>query len=411
MKVKSTSVNLKSASVNLNAPSPKESDLKLALQKCYDEIDCYKEKINKLNNMLHAKNQALKSAQGLVTQFKNINAELLKKIRWDESQGVQMQVDSASCDWEPRVAAIERELVQLRSALNGPKGGKVVLSGIRVENPRPSWSNMKQLLRGLRNGALQPRNLASRFSQTSKKCEGRVGHNYMSRNIVSSHRAMTRSFGIRNSPSKINIFDKAGNLVARGFKRFANSDHGPYLEVNPSDIYWEGLELRNPRGKSPFFLDFRTKSSMRVYYQVRTVESQPYPPRSQNDCFNVRQPGGRAGGYADYKPDMCYLDARKIIIQGKALQFPSEPKPMQVDQPPLSNNRPPRRPGINGFNIRPHRQVSSATGTYAAAAQNLPPGLWRVNDSGVITREAYPNFQSPNFYRALAEPNGGPPGM
>ena len=358
----------------------------------------------------------------LSTKFKNMNAELLHKVRHYEQQSSRMQIDSSeSNDWQPRVTAIEKEIAELKSVLLG-RNSNIQKSGIRVQNPKTNPDDFKRLIRDLKNGKLQPGNLASRFKQTERKCMGRVGHKLMTKNIVLSHKLMTNSFGISNNPTKVKIYDSAGNFVARGYKRFANSDHGPYLEVDPKDIYWENLRLKDPRGNSPFFLDYRTQSNMRVYYQVRTVENQPYPPHSQKDCLNVRQLGGRAGGYADYQPDMCYLDARKIRIQNKEFRIPEQYKPvsMQVDQQPHSSTQ--RRAAINGFNIRPVRRNNSSNG----AGSRLPPGDWRVDQFGNLTKlnnrwevprrtalskivnPSSTNFNSPNFYGLLAEPNGGP---
>ena len=51
---------------SINCESPNNSDLKLALSNAYTDLDRAKEKIDKLENMLAIKNDALAAANGLV---------------------------------------------------------------------------------------------------------------------------------------------------------------------------------------------------------------------------------------------------------------------------------------------------------------------------------------------------------
>ena len=412
---------VRSGSVPVNSPKPSDEDLHKALEAAWREVDCLKSKVKKLNQILAQKDKSIYAAHGMITKFKNLNAELMRKQRSGEVHTEPMEVEAPQASMvgglEPRVTAIEQELRDLKMAL-----GK-----FRVKNPQPAPRIfVSKLISGLRNGTVQPSNLASHFPQTGNACKGRVGHRYMTKNIVECHKAMSSSFGIQNKPTQVDISDKNGNLLARGFVGYTCSDHGPILKIRPSDVYWENLRIRDPRGKSPFFLDFRSKANVRVYYQVRTVADQPFPPRSRNDNFNVRQPGGREGGYADYEPDYCYLDTRDVIINGKMLSESQHSRPSPA----------PPRPAINGFNIRPHHR-GRGTGhqvnlqrpqVHGNAMTGRIPGLYRIHESGSVEQimveqnpwrlpknpgprnsepKKIPNFRTGNFWDPLAEPRGG----
>ena len=131
-------------------------------------------------------------------------------------------------------------------------------------------------------------------------------------------------------------------MVARGYERYCKSDHGPYLEVAPDDIYWEGLKLRDPRGNAPYYLDYRSGADLKVYAQLRSVADRPHPPMRPSGRLNSGQLGGRQGGYAEYRAGWCYLDCRKLTIRGKQFRFPWEQvKPsnqMQVEEVDIQAN-------------------------------------------------------------------------
>ena len=266
--------------------------------------------------------------------------------------------------------------------LNPSPQERSVAGTIPQEKKPERKRDVGEIVKAIRKAGRPIKGTWRRFHQTQKKCRGAVKNNEHTQNIDLCFNAIASSFGINNTRTKVIIRDKGGNMVGRAFERFARSDHGPYLEMREEDVYWEELKLRDPRGNRPYYLDWRTGGDLRVYHQVRTVQDRPYPPRYPKGRGNVAQPGGREGGYADYRPGYCYVDARKVTINGKRFRWPWEQgkgsQKMQVDDAASSTADPP-----NGGNAAPG----------GADAKNQQQGAIAPNNSQTLqsTAPAAPN--------------------
>ena len=107
------------------------------------------------------------------------------------------------------------------------------------------------------------------------------------------------------------LYTSAGTLLAEGYLRVVYGDHGPYLEIDPTQIR---CQLRRKFGQPPpadAYYDWQEPedhSRVKVYVQLRDVHHLPNPPAG-----GFR--GNRSEGYADYKPGLIYVSPYALQLK------------------------------------------------------------------------------------------------
>ena len=285
-----------------------------------------------------------------------------------------------------------------------------------------------------------------RWFKTSRRVGGGTSHSEHTANRHKSFSAMMSSFGIDNRKTRIDIRDLSGVVIARGFEKFAHSDHGPVLKVRVDDIVWKNSRISRQPTRDAYFALYRSrsKSNNKIYYQLRTVADRKFPPRFPNDQFNKSARGGREGGYADYEPGWCYLDCRYLKIRGKRLSFrrreqgnsgvlsqaemmkmklpskvvhqnnPNNPAQIKHNNPAEPNVPDPNNgPAQGGLNSGYAGWQQYAVPGYYNGGLAPPPGFGPYGPMvGPYGNWAYPVFNTPNpaaqdFHRGQSEPIGG----
>jgi hypothetical protein len=108
---------------------------------------------------------------------------------------------------------------------------------------------------------------------------------------------MKRELPIPIEGSAMQLFNKAGTLLANGYTRVVIGKRGPYVECSPDQINKEVLHIpENQRFRLTnmrvYYIEYRTNDIeyTKIYYQVRTVK------------------------YADYKTSMYYFSPDDLKI-------------------------------------------------------------------------------------------------
>lgn len=85
--------------------------------------------------------------------------------------------------------------------------------------------------------------------------------------------------------------------IAVGYNRIVYGDHGPYIEFNENNIYWDAFPNRNEKGASIAYYNeyYTTDKVVKLYAQQKSVSDQPNPPSGPYSA-----PHNRFQGYADY---------------------------------------------------------------------------------------------------------------
>ena len=106
------------------------------------------------------------------------------------------------------------------------------------------------------------------------------------------------------------FYSASGELIAEGYNRIVYGDHGPYIEFRSENIKCELFRKFNQPAKPDSYYEWlkpKNDDSVKVYYQLKTVENLKNPP-----------PGGFKGnrpeGYADYQIGFIYISPWDLVI-------------------------------------------------------------------------------------------------
>jgi len=94
---------------------------------------------------------------------------------------------------------------------------------------------------------------------------------------------------------------KGGTDIARGYRRVVYGDHGPYVEFDESQVFWDNFKCTR-RGIG-YYDKWYSEDGVMLYDQLKTVAHLPNPPAGR---FSFR--GSREEGYADYLVGKIYVD-------------------------------------------------------------------------------------------------------
>ena len=107
------------------------------------------------------------------------------------------------------------------------------------------------------------------------------------------------------------FYTNKGDVLATGYNRIVYGDHGPYIEFSTDQIKCPLYRKFNQIAKADAFYEWlipKGDPSVKVYYQLRTVENLKNPP-----------PGGFRGnreeGYADYQIGFIYISPWDLKVE------------------------------------------------------------------------------------------------
>ena len=112
------------------------------------------------------------------------------------------------------------------------------------------------------------------------------------------------------------FLDAAEAPVATGYRRMLFGDHGPYVEFEPRHLARASFAA-GPAKSSPWYNEFYSAGSKaKLYEQLRTVASQPNPPK--DGYYWVAN--NRPEGYADYVVGCWYCACDELVVRESAAQ-------------------------------------------------------------------------------------------
>lgn len=109
----------------------------------------------------------------------------------------------------------------------------------------------------------------------------------------------------------IRIEDKQGELIATGYVRVLYGDHGAYVEIDPSEHLVSDYFTVFKRGEYYDVVRGVRGAKVSGYHQIKPVLDKPNPPPSGHGASSRN----RSEGYADYMPNMYYVDVKKIHVR------------------------------------------------------------------------------------------------
>lgn len=118
------------------------------------------------------------------------------------------------------------------------------------------------------------------------------------------------------------FYTETGELFAKGYERIVYGDHGPYIEFTKEQIK---TKLRSRFGNEDLdrlpdeyeykyyyvWLSPENVASLKVYWQVKTVEGLPNAPKRDDgkpSKFNRKE------GYANYKRGFYYVNPYDLSV-------------------------------------------------------------------------------------------------
>eukprot|EP00929_Paragymnodinium_shiwhaense_P027711 TRINITY_DN16202_c0_g1_i3.p1 TRINITY_DN16202_c0_g1~~TRINITY_DN16202_c0_g1_i3.p1 ORF type:complete len:1279 (-),score=334.61 TRINITY_DN16202_c0_g1_i3:63-3899(-) len=151
-------------------------------------------------------------------------------------------------------------------------------------------------------------------------------------------------------------------IVAIGYNRLLFGDHGPYVELLPSQVIWASFPRVIRKNRTAYYDEHYTATdNVKAYEQRRTVKNKPNPPGGEWSAHNNRREG-----YADYRIGMVYMSADNVIVLGKGLAAEGWPPPPGFKPPrPMPTHEEP--PYIEEI------EVEHPDDTFEEHLQVLPP--------------------------------------
>lgn len=122
-------------------------------------------------------------------------------------------------------------------------------------------------------------------------------------NRLSDKKEVETTFSLNEFGNHEKLFKTSeGLLVAEGFERIVYGDHGPYIEFFKEQIVWSSWQI-NRKNIGYYNIYFPTDGTkVQLYFQRRTVELLPNPPKGTRSFQ-----GNRVDGYDDYIVGKCYI--------------------------------------------------------------------------------------------------------
>lgn len=129
-----------------------------------------------------------------------------------------------------------------------------------------------------------------------------------------------REVGLKEFPDKpTSLYLKSGELFSTNYNRIVYGNHGPYIEISPSDIsikltpkFNKNIDINNCKLNCYYIWLYPLNYiDIKVYYQLKTVWNLKYPPRRDDG----KKPEYEEDGYADYKIGMFYISPYYIKSQ------------------------------------------------------------------------------------------------
>jgi len=107
------------------------------------------------------------------------------------------------------------------------------------------------------------------------------------------------------------------HLLAVGYRRILLGDHGPYFELERSQITLENFAAETPK-KLFHYVERYSAAGAKLYEQLRTVGDRPNPPKEGRYWHANNRPVGE--GYADYRVGLYYLSCDHVrVTDGSSL--------------------------------------------------------------------------------------------
>lgn len=104
-------------------------------------------------------------------------------------------------------------------------------------------------------------------------------------------------------------------LLAVGYRRILLGDHGPYFELERSQVVLENFAAETPK-QLVHYVERYSHEGAKLYEQTRTVADRPNPPKEGR----YWHANNRAEGYADYVVGRYYLSCDQVrVTEGPAL--------------------------------------------------------------------------------------------
>mmetsp|Transcript_35996 Transcript_35996/g.78762 ORF Transcript_35996/g.78762 Transcript_35996/m.78762 type:complete len:210 (-) Transcript_35996:127-756(-) len=116
--------------------------------------------------------------------------------------------------------------------------------------------------------------------------------------------------GLSEEGAEVELHDASSpeKLIARGYRRIVFGDHGPYVELDPSQVVWESLPIEILKPAHAYYDEYYSDGGfVKLYRQKRSVEHKLNPPAG-----GIKH--NREGGYADYKVGMCYVPPDMLTV-------------------------------------------------------------------------------------------------
>eukprot|EP00438_Fugacium_kawagutii_P021134 Skav230962 [mRNA] locus=scaffold644:10337:11146:+ [translate_table: standard] len=152
------------------------------------------------------------------------------------------------------------------------------------------------------------------IDRSQRKYEARKKSTADSSNRLQDKERVETTWNLQESGDPFcEFYDKAGELIARGYDAIVYGDHGPYLEFREEQIHWPSLCYHKLKGPGrTHFEHYNKDQSVKCYDQFQTVANQPNPP--DDNPFSVAN--NRPDGYADYRPGRLYISCDFFFGEG-----------------------------------------------------------------------------------------------
>jgi hypothetical protein len=127
--------------------------------------------------------------------------------------------------------------------------------------------------------------------------------------------AITHPLLTEEGRNDVEIIDRAGIVIATGYRRVVFGDHGPYIEMSKENMF-SMIVFTDivKKGDAAWYDEYYTSAGAKIYWQKKPVtgEKNANPPKG---FFAVKN--DRKEGYADYKANYYYVSPVDVFVRLK----------------------------------------------------------------------------------------------